>query len=686
MNKKKYINFWIILISFFILSLSFVYFLAFRRENLEKSFAYNQGLLLLLWYLNITFIVVLFFIITRQLVKLIMERKEKALGFRLRTKLIISLMALVLIPIIFLFIFALDLIVQSNQIPPDIPEVFNEIEEIVRDWDKKELEKLYLDLRQIKSHFEKIGENNWYKEGTKFCTKNDLSFFQTFREKKFLFSINCKQVIKNPSLSYEFLKEVEEKGRSFFWKEERGNWLLVTGLYFLKEGISYQIILGKVYPEMIGKAREKFLVKSQNLKEFSYQKKSLDAIRILIFLLLTLSIAFAGLWMGTYLTRYFTTPLSQILEGTREVAKGNLDIKLSPSTMEDWDLLFIHFNYMVQELKNYRTLLAKEREYLMTLLENLELGILNVGFDGSIITINKKGKEFLGIGDLKENFFNKIKGDFPSLYNWLEESLKTKKPLSNIFEIKSKGLTLSISFFPFYENSFLLILEDVTEFIRAQRMGTWKEVAQKIAHEIKNPLTPIQLMAEHLKKKAEGNLEKEEILSSLNTILDEVQHLQSMVDSFSQFARMPMPSPKRFNLKDLFYQLKDLYGNLHKDLSLEIIINEDLPEIWADKELLRRALVNLIDNSIEACKFKGKITLSAEIKGEEVFIFVIDEGPGIPENIKEKIFQPYISTKGRGSGMGLSIVDRIVKDHGGKIKFEDNSPKGTKSIISLPNP
>lgn len=683
-KRNKKFGIWGVIVVLLSLSIIFSYFFIFRKGGIEKHFTSSQTLLLLLWYLNIFFIIVLFFIIIRQFVKLILERKERALGFRLRTKLVLSLMALVLIPVIFLFIFAMDLIVQANQIPEDLPETFSNVEELIKDWDKNQIKNLFDFTKKTAMFFLKTPKKLWYKEGQRFCFEENYSFIQVYEGENFLFSINCEPIKRLEISSNAFLKGIKEKGKDYTWKKEKSGWVLRTGSYFAQENLDYFLVVGKVYPPEIGKGREKFLLGSQNLKELSYQKKNLDVIRILIFLFLTLSVAFAGIWLGGYLTRYFTSPLSQVLEATREVAKGNLNIKLPSSNMEDWDLLFTYFNYMVEEIKNYRTLLAEEREYLKTLVENLTLGILNIRVDGSLITINKRGREFLNIME-GEDLFQKLEKKFLPIYKWLMECLKNQKYSSQVFELKPNVFCLSLSFVPFSPNSFLLIIEDVTEFIRAQRLGTWKEAAQKIAHEIKNPLTPIQLFSEHIKKKIEEKkFDSEELKSSLNAILDEVNHLRGMVDSFSQFARMPIPSPQKIDLKKLFFQLKEIYDNLHPNLKLEIIIPSNFPEISADKELLRRALVNLIDNAVEAMKFEGKVILKAEIKESNILISVIDEGEGIPEKIKENIFKPYVSTKGRGSGMGLSIVDRIIKDHRGKVSFEDNTPKGTKFIISIP--
>lgn len=683
-KKRRGFRLWGILLALLSFSIIFAYFFIFRRGGFEKYFTTNQTLLLVLWYLNILFIIVISFIIIRQLIKLILEGKEKALGFRLRTRLVLSLMALVLIPIVFLFIFGMDLIVQANKIPEDLPDTFSKVEEIVKEWDKNEMKELFEITGEISNHYLKIPERSWLKEGQRFCLGSSLSFYQVYEGKNFLFSINCLPLKETLMVSDDFLREIQDNGKGFIWKKEKGRWVLRAGSVFIKDGKNYFIVAGKIYAPEIGEGREKFLLSSQNLKELSYQKKNLDLTRILIFLFLTLSIAFAGIWLGAYLTRYFTSPLSQIMEATKEVAGGNLDIKLPPASMDDWDLLFTHFNFMVQELKKYRNLLAEEREYLKTLVENITLGILNVAVDGTILTINRKGKELLQIRE-GENLYEKLKEEFSPVSIWLEDCRKENKIKSQIFEIRANLLCFSISFIPFSSYSFLLIFEDVTEFLRAQRMGTWKEAAQKIAHEIKNPLTPIQLFSEHiLKKIEEGDFQREELLSALNTILDEVNHLKLMVDSFSQFARMPLPHPEKMDLKELFSQLKDLYSNLHPHLKLELEVREDFPEIMADKELIRRALVNLIDNAVEAMKFEGKVILKAEISGDNILIYVIDEGPGIPENIKENIFKPYISTKGRGSGMGLSIVDRIIRDHKGKITFEKNFPKGTKFIISLP--
>jgi nitrogen fixation/metabolism regulation signal transduction histidine kinase len=234
------------------------------------------------------------------------------------------------------------------------------------------------------------------------------------------------------------------------------------------------------------------------------------------------------------------------------------------------------------------------------------------------------------------------------------------------------------------------VLEDLTELIRAQKLATWTEAARRVAHEIKNPLTPIRLAAERLRaRQRQGEPQSAEeaaqlIERSVDIIVREVANMQQLVDEFSRFARMPGPHFVAMRFEPL---LDDLVA-LHRDLKTGVMVGgsvaPDVGEVWADPEQIRRVLLNLLDNAVEATEPPGEVRVDVTRHGDALEIVVTDSGRGIAAEDRDKIFQPFFSRKGRGSGMGLAIVQRIVADHDGTISFHDNSPRGTVFRVTLP--
>ena len=234
----------------------------------------------------------------------------------------------------------------------------------------------------------------------------------------------------------------------------------------------------------------------------------------------------------------------------------------------------------------------------------------------------------------------------------------------------------------------VLVLDDVTPLIRAQKVAAWREVARRLAHEIKNPLTPIQLCAERMRRHFGGAAAATQALveECTSTIVGEVDSLKALVDEFSQFARMPAPRAVLSDLHVLVNEALALYQGLLGEVRFERRFAEQLPKVRVDGEQMRRVIINLVDNAIEAMNRSGVITIETQHDAASslVRLIVSDDGPGIPVGEREKLFMPYYSTKGRGSGLGLAIVRRIVAEHGGTIDVGENHPRGTRFTIELP--
>jgi two-component system nitrogen regulation sensor histidine kinase NtrY len=234
----------------------------------------------------------------------------------------------------------------------------------------------------------------------------------------------------------------------------------------------------------------------------------------------------------------------------------------------------------------------------------------------------------------------------------------------------------------------VVVFDDVTPLIRAQKVAAWREVARRLAHEIKNPLTPIQLCAERLRRHFGGapDQTRELVEECTSTIVGEVESLKGLVDEFSQFARMPVPRAVPTDLVALLTEALTLYNGIFTAVEIRRHFEEPLPTVSVDPEQIRRVIINLVDNAIEATDQRGAIDVEAhhDRANNLVRVVVADDGPGIPPAEREKLFLPYYSTKRRGSGLGLAIVRRIVAEHGGSIDVSDNTPRGTRFAIELP--
>jgi len=232
----------------------------------------------------------------------------------------------------------------------------------------------------------------------------------------------------------------------------------------------------------------------------------------------------------------------------------------------------------------------------------------------------------------------------------------------------------------------VLVLDDVTPLIRAQKVAAWREVARRLAHEIKNPLTPIQLSAERLRRHFSSSQSKALVEECTSTIVGEVESLKGLVDEFSQFARMPSPRTVPTDVGQLIAETLALYNGIFTDVRIEQRFASGVPLVRLDPEQIRRVVINLVDNAIEAMERRGEIVVETQLDAANglVRVVVADNGPGIPPAEREKLFLPYYSTKRRGSGLGLAIVRRIIAEHGGSIEVGDNTPHGTRFTIELP--
>jgi len=268
----------------------------------------------------------------------------------------------------------------------------------------------------------------------------------------------------------------------------------------------------------------------------------------------------------------------------------------------------------------------------------------------------------------------------------VKEVMDARRPRQEELRIGSEGegRPVRAMVLPLTNGGVLAVLEDLSLLAQAEKRAAWQEVARRMAHEVKNPLTPIKLTVQRLlRRSGEGRLDSEAVREATETILHEVASLSRLVDSFSRFAKLPVPQPREVDAGELLRQVEALYALAHPGVRVEAALPADPVHVWCDADMVKRALINLVDNAISAVDGHGHVQLNLRREGGRVHLEVEDDGQGVPESDRERLFEPYFSTKRKGTGLGLAIVRRIAQDHGGEARYEPLA-KGSRFSLELP--
>ena len=450
--------------------------------------------------------------------------------------------------------------------------------------------------------------------------------------------------------------------------------------------------------------------------------RPLAGVYLSFFVMITLMILISATWMGVYVAKRITRPVQLLADGAREIGAGHLDHRIEPQSTDEFGSLVDAFNTMAGELSANRQKLERSRQdlerknlegeqrrqYIETILERIATGVVSTGADGRISTMNRAAARLLSLdksvlGAPADDVFSRA--DLAPLARVL--STARDEPGERAAQEVALGkdghevhLAVAATALPGDSvggDGTVMVFDDVTPLIRAQRVATWRDVARRLAHEIKNPLTPIQLCAERIRRHFLKAAPEARVLvdECTTTIVGEVEALKSLVDEFSQFARMPTPRTVPGDLNATITETLALYDGLFQNIAVERALCDTLPRFRFDPEQMRRVVVNLVDNAVDALEAKlrtssngwrGVITVRTEHDGAAgvVRLTIQDNGPGITAADRDKLFMPYFSTKRRGSGLGLAIVRRIVVEHGGAITVGENVPTGTTFSVELP--
>ncbi len=411
----------------------------------------------------------------------------------------------------------------------------------------------------------------------------------------------------------------------------------------------------------------------------AYQKP-IKAVYTITFAFMGIAVIFGALWFARYFERRISIPIEALYRATNRIGKGDLSVKIPEEEATDELKHVIQaFNGMVSQLRSLKKNLEENRRYLQEVLDSISPAIITFNSEGRVISCNRRAKELFSFkpSDRGSSIFDLL-SLYPNLFFSVKELLEKGKSKAEVREeVKGREKFFSVELISSPElRDRILIIEDITDIVKAKKAEAWREVARRIAHEIKNPLTPITLSAERIRrqfKKKGPNLDKV-VEKAVNSILEEVEVIKRLIDEFRKFSRLPLPEKRLTDLNSLIKNSLEPYLSRVK-VSFEL---EEIPKIPLDRVLIREVLINLIENSIEAGATEVKV--STTYKDNRLFIVFKDNGPGIPEEVIDKLFNPYITTKEEGWGLGLSIVKKIVEDHGGKIYTVDKNT----FVIELP--
>jgi two-component system nitrogen regulation sensor histidine kinase NtrY len=474
------------------------------------------------------------------------------------------------------------------------------------------------------------------------------------------------------------------------------------------------VIVDMYLPESLVTKMDRVVHSYKDFKAAKTFKNPVKAQYIALVLGIGLVIILSGAWFGFQIAKSITVPIQKLAEGTKAVASGDLTFRITSKASDEIGVLVDSFNRMTEDLKLSKAELEQanaslkhsnieldgRRAYIETVLDNIGSGVLSVDAADRIATFNRsaeriltlKAEEIRGL-TLTDVFKPLDLTMFMELVERLRAGPRETVAWEGHAELRGNALVLGLNASRLRneigrELGAVIVFEDLSALIKGQKAAAWQEVAQRIAHEIKNPLTPIQLSAQRLRKKFfEKASDFNDIFDqSTMTIVNEVNSLKRMVDEFSNFARMPTPVMERQSLHAALQEVILLYTGAHRDIEFVTKLDESLPFIMIDREQMKRVFVNLFDNAVQAMNGKGCIwvTTRQEMKPRKIIIEVADEGVGIQPGDQENLFLPYFSKKKTGTGLGLAIVHRIISDHDGRIRAAHHVPKGAIFTIELP--
>lgn len=686
-------------------------------------------LVLALINLNILLIILTLFLVFRNVFKLILERRREVPGARLRTRLVVAFVTLSLVPTLLLFFVAAGFVSSS-----------------IENWFNIQIEtSLHESLEVAQTYYKNSGANALYYgdqlarfiKDQKLLNESNLPQLRDLIQAKQqeynlgvveVFSSTYEELVRaaNPQIP---ISEFTDPGSDTIREALQGNRFtrvtpigkadLIRGVVPVYSNWNPEDVVGVVVVNyyvpysLVNKMKEI----SASFEQYKTTKLLKDRIQkgyVQVLLITALAIIFLATWFGFYLARTITVPIQELVSATKRIAGGDLTVQISPQSDDEIALLVEAFNKMTADLRKSQAGISdanrhlrasnqeldQRRRYMEIVLKNVTAGVISVDRQGRITTINKSAEKLLKIMPgkvLGQHFRQVLQAEHLVIINDLLRQLAKSgkdsihKQMTIPLEDNKLTLLLNLTTLRDENGEFIgtvVVFDDLTHMIKAQRMAAWREVARRIAHEIKNPLTPIRLSAQRLRRRYLDRFPEDDKVFDDCTcmIIKQVDELKILVDEFSNFAKMPSANPAPNNLNEIINETLILYQEAHRHVVFSFMPDSTVPIFNLDRDQIKRSMINMLENAVGAIEKEGHISLETHFNRDMQMVSVIiaDDGCGIPSEDKPRLFEPYFSTKKSGTGLGLAIVATIIADHNGYIRVKDNHPKGTKFIIELP--
>jgi PAS domain S-box-containing protein len=684
----------------------------------------NQQLLIFAALSALIFLlfVALTFVLARNLLKLFAERRLGVLGSKFRTRLVVTGLLLSFLPVIVMFWFAYGLMNRT------IDRWFSRPVQEVRE-DSRAMASLLATYAQQNAVTEAASIANSPDTQRAYATNNftgiesELERHEATLQGGFAVALlkgNEEANFRSPApwttlRSKAALDQLSGPSPTpFLW----GDTEYIFGSSAVgSEGL---ILVAMPLPQKFSAAMKQLEASQNRYFDLYRQRRLLRRTYMILLLLLTVLVLFTTTWLALFLSKLVTRPVVALAEAMQEISRGRLDYRVEVTAADEIGDLVQSFNRMAEELETSRhqidassrdlgaanTALEQRRRHIETILESIPTGVLSLDAERRITHVNQallrmfhpngpgdQDSDMIG-AELKDVFPADVVDDLLVLLRRADRmGITTSQTELQLHRTKLNAALTVATLQQGERMGYVLIFEDLSDLLKAQKQAAWREVARRVAHEIKNPLTPIALSADrirrHLDRGTRPDAASLEIIRHCSeTIASSVDTVRTLVDEFSTLARFPASHPHPASINAIVENALNMFDGRLAGVTVRKDLAPDLPKVMADPEAIKRALANLVDNAAEAMEGsmlrEMRVSTSLVTSRDAVEILIEDTGHGVTQELKEKLFLPYFSTKKRGTGLGLAIVSRIVEDHRGSIRVEENRPVGTRFIVELP--
>ncbi len=723
-RKKEIIFIFLILAAVAVLTLVETSITSFGSEFSLSS----TVMMFILININLLLLLTLFLLVFRNLAKLYYEKKKNVFGSKLKTRLVTSFVILALVPTTVLFFFSIQFISTS------IAFWFNAPVEQTLKSSLDVGQQLYAYIEEKDAFFAKRAA--FQIDSRKLLADenhNDLGRYTQVVQRAFnrhaveVYTPDAKRISLSLANELEHLyfgilttaelKRIppDRTSATIYQTIDQGEFLRTVSTIpfdFPPDKADGFIVVTTLISKDLSEDLTAILDGMEEYHQLKLTKKPAQLSYYIALSIVALLVIFCAIWFGFQLAKSITVPIMKFAEGTRRVTEGDLNYKIDFQTDDEIGTLIKSFNSMTTQLaagreqialsremlKQQNAELEKSRQYIEIVLNNISAGVVSIDSAGVITTINKAAESMLAVQStniLGRGFKQILKGEYLHMADKLYEQSHTsgrqyiQVPVSATISGTPKHFSLhytSLRDDTGKNIGAVLVFDDVTELEKAQRMAAWREVARRIAHEVKNPLTPIKLSAQRLKRRFGKEINDEVFTSCADTIVTHVDLIRNLVNQFATFAKFPDVNFTRARIENIILETIALYREGLENVTILPRFDDNLPALKLDHQHMKQAFINLIDNAVAAVNKNGTIVIDVSYDTilKMVRIEIADNGKGISDMEKTKMFEPYFSTKKSGMGLGLAIVNSIVSDHNGVIRVQDNQPKGAKFILELP--